>query len=1853
MWRDCVRTTGANSGGTHPSTIVRLPDTSDEAKTLLSTSTQQSMGIRYIRNEMIMAYAAAGGANVFHVGGLPGAGKTTTVKELIAELDDYRLIDSNQGDILLCSKSNSAKSSLMRACEGKTANLFPYRSFATLNSGFCIPVVHSTAEVTEQLITEFANRLIMKIKDGSLSGLQFLAVDEYTMSSCRELVYLDALLRMIKFRPDIPFGGVFVILLGDNRQNSAVVEDGGAAGVKGKKKPASVPMSRIHTPYRLNAAASDGMALLERREIEDGDENDDEVRDKEKDENEEPSDDRTFRTGGVEEDVDYPPTTNLYTDVLMKILQAFSSKDAFGASGRLRQALRCRLERLKKREQCVSLINDDTIHSYEKELRDARERDTLIGEGDANKASPSPAESVDGPHADAFSDDDDWLFADASLLKFVEGMGEAKDMEDTSAFEAPENNNFATRCRKIAEANKWFKGGDDREKSVSTTLELLKGTTAYALVEEGLRSEIGHLERLRKMKDDALVNYASYMFRRIISMAATAMSEIDYTGREKLYVVSSLAERFKDVHVMSLLNEEILNAKLLYGRDPHCTDAFPFRNQDNRTKAISACVRNAFLRDGCDIKGETPIVQYFNENLENLAGFLVGDSIAYADLEKKALEIKYVLENKEGPVTGTASLASPVDRGNEIDANDYDAGDGEDRGYCLDDSGCDDDNWGDMEMDDVQKLLSREDAPHEIGIDSTTYDRVGAMVAFHQRWYKWLAGWTECDTTPSDLVRTRLWHLYALVRMQQARFSDNAVDLPKSFDEAATSCCLFFPDPTDGKEYHEEFWVRALSMPVTVGGGGVDNNQQRALLLPAYSSHLSAVSRTFIMSSLKRIGVHLHAYAFMYGISLFDMTVNIRELIDSREIPAFSTPIGFKDSFSVEHYFDGIFKSITQEYLVLQEEDVLMEAKDVERVKGGLSVFFVRNLVSSKFGGNTKKSINLAMSMLSSISKGNMMSNKRKNEMRLEDAKRQKMEHTGFAERLADSISNTSTELRRDEAGDRMMGAIALTRSHAQKNAISVLVDRTIIGQAVCRKMSRGVNSIKHARSDVQLVIHNVDLSHIDHDALIGHSDIAKIMDGMAKSRARGKFLIDRFTDDKLCLNRHSPREFTKTLLAIKNKVTKARSIDLFQGQNVIFTSTNIRPYIHGSIEKFFVKDTGVVTDLTVKDGSLVVSVLVERLGGEAIQLCEGTHYLGNNYGDRYRDNRNAYVKYLPLESSHAMTIYSCQGQTIGRDTIVDLSGASTQDAYVAVTRNTDLKNLYVLQSSETDRRNLSNIKCSMGRDRSSLFPVGGIRTLNGDDLINHEAVKVAKDNIVKDMAVERDGGTEQNYSFLNPTKDMVSAAHTFVMSRSGNVLAFNSAWMSKTSNILKRDGSLDLEFERINRFFFGDGPDAAAAAEYHASASNSCLMSLFTAVSRSVMHYAMTGHLIRNPSIGMLEEHIQKMKDKKNYVKVHPVFLNRPPKEETIKALFYDVAPHSNTVMVMQAYAHYLFLVFEQLHICNSSFAFLPSAAPVVNEFTRPALKDTHTPPVAYAANVPGGLGYASAKFLEANDGGLRDLRRTITEIDDLGDNLDKIRAQALENCPEYDPDIAKSCTGALTRAMRCNLRRVGKYCKPDETCGLSTHGAVVVATDASKQELSHVHESKEEGYVSLSSEANMYGLLIFMTKLAGASGVSITQLDADAPNKLTANEGVFFGGYRVRLSNEVLWCGKCVPMKRVQFALHCKKIAAAASLKVTDRKLFGIEFEKSVLKQAKLGTTATVLVITEMLGHKFGEHSTSDIRSSVLTGVGNVAGFKKFNAQPGGGSTLITRIEEFLMRRLEKADMERVCFFVSAEYE
>ncbi|AUO15004.1 WSSV169 [White spot syndrome virus] len=91
---------------------------------------QQSLAVRYLCNSISVSYAG-GGISVFHLGGLPGAGKTTMVKELIAVLNDHGLIDSGSADMLLCCKSNSAKESLMCACKkpGGSSLMYPESVF--------------------------------------------------------------------------------------------------------------------------------------------------------------------------------------------------------------------------------------------------------------------------------------------------------------------------------------------------------------------------------------------------------------------------------------------------------------------------------------------------------------------------------------------------------------------------------------------------------------------------------------------------------------------------------------------------------------------------------------------------------------------------------------------------------------------------------------------------------------------------------------------------------------------------------------------------------------------------------------------------------------------------------------------------------------------------------------------------------------------------------------------------------------------------------------------------------------------------------------------------------------------------------------------------------------------------------------------------------------------------------------------------------------------------------------------------------------------------------------------------------------------------------------------------------------------------------------------------------------------------------------------------------------------------------------------------------------------------------------------------------------------------------------------
>ena len=85
-----------------------------------------------------------------------------------------------------------------------------------------------------------------------------------------------------------------------------------------------------------------------------------------------------------------------------------------------------------------------------------------------------------------------------------------------------------------------------------------------------------------------------------------------------------------------------------------------------------------------------------------------------------------------------------------------------------------------------------------------------------------------------------------------------------------------------------------------------------------------------------------------------------------------------------------------------------------------------------------------------------------------------------------------------------------------------------------------------------------------------------------------------------------------------------------------------------------------------------------------------------------------AEVDYLPLASQQTITIYSSQGWTFWRNTLVDPMNVSYEDAYVAVTRNRDPRQLRVLSLVPSDLQVLKSLKSAMGQDRSHVFPIGG-----------------------------------------------------------------------------------------------------------------------------------------------------------------------------------------------------------------------------------------------------------------------------------------------------------------------------------------------------------------------------------------------------------------------------------------------------------------------------------------------------------------------------------------------------------------
>nr|BDT63192.1 MAG: wsv447-like protein [Hemigrapsus takanoi nimavirus]GBG35366.1 wsv447-like protein [Hemigrapsus takanoi nimavirus] len=1713
-----------------PTDTYRLPTDRRSLEKIKVLSTQQSMCIDFIKNEIILSKCAGSTTgNVFHLGGLPGAGKTATITSLIEDLADANM--TAKGTVLLCSKTNAAKSNMFSSCvdqstPGKDGGYLVESKFVTVNSGFAIPVIKNSADTEDVMIQGYINNLSRKfISNICLSDM--IVMDEYTMTNINEILFIDCLLRASRGRPNVPFGGTPVIFLGDNRQNSAVVD----------RRNSSTTMIR----------GEGGGAI-------------DVNLDKDK-------------AGGRN-------VIDLISEVLLKVLIIFiQSKDFITLFIR---GCEMRKDALVDRHSYIKSLIDDNI-AMTNEVPNKRPR-----------TSSSSSTSQTAPEEDNSSMDSLDLFNDSDFEELMTEM--------LGVLERPLTT-FAARTDKIRSAN-----GGGKEEEGGGIGKVAKITGYDVLREEALRAEIAHVDKYLSCKGDRTKKMVNDMVEEIAYFATLAVREIINTGRERLYILSGMTDVLQDCHVLSLANEEIINIKLNFGKDPKCLDSTEIVAkvsegvEDERAERVSDAIMNAMFRSGDEPKGFVPLAEVFKFNLKELMEKLSREDLTAQDL------IDLANRAARGEVA-TKQGKQEQRRAVELDSEGEEE---EEEGYY--------DDYG--EEEEEQEITSRSDKPNEIDINDRTHERVRKTVSFAQEYYK-------CYLLFSPVTRARFWHTYLLARDVQTvnRFASPVVS-PFSKKSAGEETIQF----------QEPYWLRALSLPMN---SSLDTSNMQS----AYAAYLSMLSRTFIMSSQKRISVAHHSLGMMYSMSLFDMTVDARALVDFRDITS-SIPIGFAHKFLPVEYLQAIFPSIVSEFLVTTKAAISNEVRDVKNSgsKGGGSLDLDLSIINEtvkKMGIDSSRQSKIAncvfigSSILANIAKANIFANMMKE-------KNIKAEQTLLDKLLSgDKDAAAAEDMKKRRGGGASsgpVGALALTKGHSQKNTITDLVEKTM---AVALKKStnykQGVgnkvilhNELPSLRFETKFWVGGLDLSKIGHNRCITQQQKQIIMSKCNSARASGKgVFIDKLTDIKLT-NSTSIRDFMGHLIKLRDNVTRVQESILFVGQSVTFTHSNRptnSPYDCNTM--FYTTDTGFIKKIESKGNKSVIHVVLDK-SGEVAEVSPGNE----SSGPIVNGHHGANVYYFPLTSSKALTIYSSQGQTFWRDVIVDITDASSQDVYVAVTRNADVLNLKIMSSSDKEMSSLHSIKTTMGRDKTNLFPLGGLRGVNASDAVDQH--RKSRRIVVHDSY-------RMQTAVLDKTRDLVAAAQKFIMNlTNNNTFAFNSSWMENTGKIMKRNG-LEQRLEDIESFFF-DPETPRIVIDYYNEQTNRTLMQLFLCVQRSVLHYCMTSKCIKTPSMSALKAHRNGAAD---HVKFHPAFVNSPLKPETIETLFFDVAPHSFVTKVFQFYTHFLFLVYEQSHMCLSSFAFLPSASPTYNASTRVKMDDkTREKVKENVLFVPGedALAYEPPEFTDAKDGCIRTRDRRAIVGEDF--RVDKLLERASSDFVAEDPVVATAVMEAIGKAQKYNLRRAGKYCKKGEAVGLNTHGTVAIACDCKNLSKSNLHLTEilgGEEWASFSYEANLYGMLTFMTKLAAASGVTKKVSVVSDGGAALLPPATRLHGYSVELSPEILYCGQCDPMFKVQFLFHCTMLPKKEMTTGGDAEenLLGPEFENKMTKGRKVKNSVKVVIMTETYGGaSFANTTTSEVRNSLFMGLGKVrVEEKKTMAEANALINKFLKVKRF----------KRVSFFLS----
>ena len=1818
---------------------ISMPKTIQEASDKLrSVSLQQEMATEFVVNSIIQSKCTGSSPCVFHIGGLAGAGKSRTVENIVQDLNDIFVLRKNSCvELLCCCMSNAAKDCLAITCRNSG---FDPDSFSTLSKAFAIPVINFSCDVTREKYNSFGKTLHRRMK--ALGGLRVLVIDEYTMVNIRMVIYIDCLLRIINFRPDIPFGGCVVLMLGDNRQNSTVIDN--SYGMRTTSFAST--SSAIH-------------ANLDTRQV------DPNGRGETNGNHENRCTESTFFMDTNVADQNSPDGKlehrQIYSQVFEKMFEGLKGVDFM--SQNLTSILDTRLDGLNSLYRMVSAHNStifslasDTGYSLvqdgEGEEIDDKE---MVRIAEEMEREGLPSKSVQEKIACEFQDDK----LDDIFMAVVNNPANHGALSGNSNVNSISFNPF---CENLASANIKLKERfsdaviGDTSDNFESMFSMFPKT---GLVQSSLLQEIEHFVNLSKLDKRELEREWCRNVDACMHFAREAFTEIDKSHRERFYIVSQLGERIKGVGCTAVFELECLRVFNCLGRDPGCSDRLRLE-LFTRQRAIACSMRNAFWREGNDPIDQIPIVDYMKDNLKGLKTFLDNPGLTYPEMVNMAFEI-------QGKLTPSRNKSEQIPTEDD-----------------------DNEDWMGIENnvsedeDEETMYECRTDCP--LGIDKGTslLGRTSKLVEFHVAWKKWVS-----DFKPSDLTITRFWHLYLMVRLVQMKYfrgdrSGETMLEGENYVESTLRCRSIYCPPTSRVgDFHRGSWLRTLSLPVVSPREGASCHSIRKVfesnskLLSAYSSLMSCICRSVNMNSLKRINQTKHSLAAMMGMSLMAMTTKMTDLTIDFPEPPHVNKAGMKAhllSLNPLSYINSIFSSMVEEYFLIDSESVSSRCQAWTRERHPKMYDVIVHLLELFTRGAKvhKHASCLSFLLMERIIYSNtfykMVSERLQGRAPGKDALQRSAVDTleEIAHRIAECSESKkkgvksikSEDLERYNVGS---GAVLITRSHEMKNAVADYVEKAMskltLGEqntptGAQRNQKHKVMSSESVTCRAKFVIGNMDVTYLfDRKKDLTLSDFSTLV-SMIKMhqdpRNRGyfsgqRYLVSKFVDIQLFQNakNRDPKQMSNTLRGALHNITRKKTMEVYKGKKVVFTESDVDG-IHLAVSNapsYKTKYGGVIMSIDMVNQELIFSVYVELLD-TTLKIKQARRYLGGN-----STNSKTYVYYLPFEAVVTKTIYSSQGETFNCDTVADLNSVSNQDAYVAITRNVNPLNLYVFRGDSSIGENLGNMVNTMHRDTVYQPCTGGLGGFPSCSFT--------------DYSIQGPNGQQeaQNISLYDVNNGLLAAAHRFILSRncgSGHSsLAFNQTWMTNTASMMlaheketeQKGTGLKHELDNLRKFFASTPTGRTGEMIYYESLSHSRLLELYTAVIRSVTHYNIKKNGLI-PSDKKMEDHNKSFKGKGMYVNLHPSILFRSPSHASIEKLFFEVAPNSSTFVVFQMFVHFLFLSYELLNVCNACFAFLPGPCPTMNEFVRPLDWDTSKGMTESLPMIPN-LAYESEAYetSETHATGERNpvLRTPILDGDEIcNDITNNVRSIPNHILPSHE------CINQAINSMKQNLRRGGKFCRPSEVCGLSNHGCVSVASSSTYPP--DLHYNKETGSVALASECNLYCITALYTKIAAASAIRTLNIDhsyqRDFPHSVRSQVKRSVDGKEVgcnekayekylfsdemynsktiskcliaTVSRDILNCGVIYPLKRTQFSVHFKLSKVNSILKFVD----DIKNLQSVLTSdfwdifdglCMYGITA--LAITEMPGNEFASYTTRDIRNNIFTGIGRVIKFTQHN--------------------------------------